>query len=64
VLSKDQIDSAWSKEEFWGIDFNDKRLTNRFIKLSEAFLNRPSVPINQACEDWSDTKAAYRLFDN
>ncbi len=36
----------------------------RCIKLSEAFLNQPSVPINQACEDWSDTKAAYRLFDN
>lgn len=25
---------------------------------------QPSGPINQACEDWADTKAAYRFFDN
>ncbi len=64
VLPEGQIDSVWSKEEFSGIDFNDKRLNKRFIKLSEALSSQPSVPINQACQDWSDTKAAYRLFDN
>jgi hypothetical protein len=25
---------------------------------------RPSVSINQACDDWADTKATYRLFAN
>jgi len=25
---------------------------------------QPSLPLNQACEDWADAKAAYRFFDN
>lgn len=25
---------------------------------------RPGASINQACDDWADTKATYRLFDN
>ena len=24
----------------------------------------PESPINQACEDWAETKAAYRFFPN
>jgi hypothetical protein len=29
-----------------------------------ALEQQPSEPITQACEDWADTKAAYRFFDN
>lgn len=42
----------------------DKRLNERLITVADAFLSRPQLPINAACDDWTDTKAAYRLFDN
>ncbi|RME59962.1 IS4 family transposase [Candidatus Parcubacteria bacterium] len=58
------MNSDWIKEEFSGIDFRDERLNGRFYKVSTAFSVQPSAPINQACEDWAATKAAYRLFDN
>jgi hypothetical protein len=55
---------SWAAEEFSKARLNDKRLNQRCQKVAEA-LERPSTePINQACEDWADAKAAYRFFDN
>ena len=51
---------SWATEEFAEIDLGDKRL----IHLCGRFSNAPESPINQACEDWSETKAAYRFFQN
>lgn len=59
-----QIESSWSSEEFAGIDLGDKRLDERFLSLSADLAAQPQAPINQACEDWAATKAAYRLFEN
>lgn len=54
----------WCHEEFANVDLNDARLDSRCQTLAVALAAQPSVPINQACEDWADTKAAYRFFDN
>jgi hypothetical protein len=42
----------------------DDRLKGRCQKLAEALGQQPTAPINQACEDWADSKAAYRFVDN
>jgi hypothetical protein len=54
----------WCHEEFANVELKDSRLDSRCQTLASALAAQPSVPINQACEDWSDTKAAYRFFDN
>ena len=55
---------SWPEQEFSSINLGDKRLSLRLIKTAEHCLNQPLCPINQACESWADTKAAYRLFAN
>lgn len=55
---------SWAVMEFSKINLNDKRLEKRCQVLVEALAQQASEPINQACEDWADTKAAYRFFDN
>lgn len=54
----------WTSEEFAEIDLSDERLNRRCQEIALALGEQPSAPINQACEDWADTKAAYRFFDN
>jgi Transposase DNA-binding/Transposase Tn5 dimerisation domain len=54
----------WCKEEFSTIELGDKRLNMRFIETAGKLASQPLSSINQACENWKDTKAAYRLFDN
>ena len=58
------IEAGWSEKEFGGIQLSDKRLNERLIKVSDQFGAHPLMPINQACHDWKDVKAAYRLFYN
>ncbi len=65
-MYSDQLASApnWCNEEFANVNLKDARLDSRCQTLAIAFNAQPNVPINQACEDWADTKAAYRFFDN
>jgi len=65
-MYSDHLNSApnWCYEEFANIDLKDARLDSRCQTLAVAMSAQPNVPINQACEDWADTKAAYRFFDN
>ena len=56
--------SNWINEEFSEIQFSDKRLKSRFFKMANQLSKKSEAPINQACEDWADTKAAYRFFNN
>lgn len=63
-LEELSTDPGWSQLEFSEVHLGDERLDKRLIKLSDEFGMKPSAPINQACEDWADTKAAYRLFKN
>lgn len=55
---------SWVTEEFSKIRLKDKRLNQRCQKVAEALEQQSTEPINQACEDWADAKAAYRFFDN
>jgi len=55
---------SWAAAEFKGMDLGDKRLNARLIKLCDTFSEAPESPINQACEDWAEAKAAYRFFQN
>lgn len=55
---------AWTDEEFSKVSFQDKRLKTRCQKIAGDLEQQPNGPINQACEDWTATKAAYRFFDN
>ena len=55
---------GWAAGEFEKVDLGDKRLDSRLIKLCDSFSKVPESPINQACADWAETKAAYRFFKN
>lgn len=55
---------SWAANEFSAIDLGDKRLNERLIKLCDSLSESPESPINQTCQDWSETKAAYRFFKN
>lgn len=56
--------TAWYEEELDGIDLGDARLDARIINTAVQLSAQPLSSINQACGDWADVKAAYRLFDN
>jgi len=55
---------SWASDEFAHSKFKDDRLNRRCQKLAAAFGQQPTAPINQACEDWADSKAAYRFVAN
>ena len=54
----------WCLDEFADVELKDARLNRRCGELAVQLSMQPSESINQACEDWADTKAAYRFFDN
>ncbi len=56
--------SEWAKNEFGGAVLGDKRLTERLVKIADSLTSLPESSINQACESWSEAKAAYRFFQN
>lgn len=58
------LDEQWAAAEFADVELNDDRLNRRCRELAIALGQQPNAPINQACEDWADTKAAYRFFGN
>ena len=51
-------------EELRGIDLSDQRLNERSRMLLKALAADPSANTNTACTGWSETRAAYRPFDN
>ena len=62
---KPQTDElSWAVEEFAQIDLKDERLNRRCQILADALGKQPTAPINQACEDWAESKGAYRFMDN
>jgi hypothetical protein len=44
--------------------FDDARLTRRFRALLAQLSERPGASIPFACQDWANTKAAYRFLSN
>lgn len=58
------MDENWALKEFDSAKLGDTRLNNRLSILADRFAKSPVSPINQACENWAETKAAYRFFKN
>ena len=57
-------DAGFWEREFSGIQLGDLRLDSRLIKTIKLMADQPTASINQSCGNWSQVKAAYRLFDN
>jgi Transposase DNA-binding/Transposase DDE domain len=55
---------AWVDRELADCEFVDERLGKRFRSLLEQLSSSPGDSIPLVCQDWANTKAAYRFFDN
>ena len=54
----------WLDRELAGSSFGDERLAKRLRKLVELMGNAIGSTVPLACQDWANTKAAYRFFSN
>ncbi len=57
-------DKDWIDQELGGAYFQDVRLGKRLRTLLGLMSNGLGRPIPMACQDWANTKAAYRFFSN
>ena len=55
---------CWANTEFEILDLGDKKLSGHLVKIADNFISSTQSPINQACGSWSETKGAYRFFQN
>jgi hypothetical protein len=55
---------GWIDQELAGCEFEDERLEKRFRKLFAQLSGGIGQSIPWACQDWANTKAAYRFFAN
>ena len=55
---------AWIEDELKGCLFADVRLDRRFGNLLEMISHGVGESIPAACQDWANTKAAYRFLSN
>lgn len=55
--------SQWVKDQFSCCQLGDKRRTNRLEVVAKNMLADPEKSLPKQNNDWSDLKAAYRLFD-
>ena len=56
--------ASWIDGEIDGTGFGDARLGGRLRKLMSRLDGALGQPIPLACEDWANTKAAYRFLSN
>ncbi len=56
--------NTWITEEVAGCRFQDLRLGKRFGKLLGMMSDGIGQSVPYACQDWANTKAAYRFFSN
>jgi hypothetical protein len=65
VSVDDPSDNAtWVDGETAGCEFRDARLGKRLSTLLRVFGDGIGHTVPLACQDWANTKAAYRFFDN
>jgi hypothetical protein len=66
VRDGDAIDRSahWSDQEVDERAFKDARLGRRFADLLKQLCDGMGGSIPFACQDWANTKAAYRFFSN
>src|SRR5260370_859587 len=55
---------GWVDREIAGCEFRDVRLRDRFRKLLSQIGSAMGQSIPLVCQDWANTKAAYRFFSN
>lgn len=55
---------AWADEQFGACEWEDQRRTARLVKFAEQAALKPDASMPTQTEEWSDAKAAYRLFDS
>jgi hypothetical protein len=55
---------GWVDREIVGCEFRDARLGDRFRKLLAQIGSAMGQSIPLVCQDWANTKAAYRFFSN
>src|SRR6266498_5912475 len=55
---------GWIDRETGGCEFRDARLGDRFRKLLAQIGGAMGQSIPLVCQDWANTKAAYRFFSN
>jgi Transposase DNA-binding len=55
---------GWVDREIAGCEFRDARLGKRFRKLLAQLGSAMGQSIPLVCQDWANTKAAYRFFSN
>ena len=55
---------TWVDREVAGCEFPDERLAKRFRKLLGRIGSAMGRSIPLVCQDWANTKAAYRFFSN
>jgi Transposase DNA-binding len=55
---------TWIDRELAGSEFRDVRLNKRFRKLFEQLSDGTGESIPLVCQDWANTKAAYRFLSN
>src|ERR1700737_515144 len=56
--------ACWVDRETPGCEFRDARLGDRFRKLLAQIGSAMGQSIPLVCQDWANTKAAYRFFSN
>src|SRR5881296_661921 len=54
----------WAQMEFALAEVGDARLSRRLVQVASAIAQCPSGTLPQALPQWSELKAAYRLFSN
>jgi hypothetical protein len=56
--------ASWVDQELAGCEFADARLAKRFKRFVEQLSEGIGETIPMACQDWANTKAAYRFLSN
>jgi hypothetical protein len=59
-----KADTGTFAQDLAGCRFKDARVGRRFKKLVRQLSQKIGQPIPMACQDWANTKAAYRFFGN
>jgi hypothetical protein len=54
---------AWAEQQFATCILGDKRRTKRLVSFAAQSAHRPDASTPEQSENWTDCKAAYRLFD-
>jgi hypothetical protein len=64
ILCEKPPPDSWLDREVADCEFKDERLGKRFRSLIEQISSSPGDSIPLVCQDWANTKAAYRFLDN